>query len=62
VERAPAAHAVGDRLYAAAAGLDPEETIALVRVSRGKSELPEPLRLAHLIAAAIVRGESRGRP
>jgi hypothetical protein len=62
VERAPAAHAVGDRLYAAAAGLDPEETIALVRVSRGKSELPEPLRLAHLIAAAIARGESRGRP
>jgi endonuclease V-like protein UPF0215 family len=62
VESAPAAQAVGERLYAAAAGLSPKEAIALVRASRGKSELPEPLRLAHLIAAAIARGESRGRP
>jgi len=62
VERSPAAHAVGDRLYAAGAGLTPEETTALVRASRGKSELPEPLRLAHLIATAIARGQSHGRP
>jgi endonuclease V-like protein UPF0215 family len=62
VEATPPPHPVGDRLYAAGAGLTPDETVALVRASRGKSELPEPLRLAHLIAAAIARGQSRGRP
>jgi endonuclease V-like protein UPF0215 family len=62
LERAPPAHPVGDRLYVAACGLDPDEAAAAVRASRNKSEVPEPLRLAHLIAGAVARGESRGRP
>jgi endonuclease V-like protein UPF0215 family len=34
---------------------------ALVEASRHKADLPEPLRLAHLVAAAVGRGQSRGR-
>ncbi len=62
VERAPEAFPVEDRLFAAQAGADREIAAELVRATRRKSELPEPLRLAHLIARAIVTGESRGRP
>ena len=35
--------------------------MALARATLGKAQLPEPLRIAHLIAAALVSGESRGR-
>lgn len=62
LERAPPAVAVGDRMFVSAAGLAPEEAVAAVRAVRGKSEMPEPLRVAHLVAAAVARGESRGRP
>jgi endonuclease V-like protein UPF0215 family len=51
-----------DGLHVAQAGSDAETAAALVRAARGKSELPEPLRLAHLIARAVALGESRGRP
>ena len=61
VERTPKAFAVDERLWVAAAGIEREEAAALVRGTRLKSEVPEPLRLAHLIARAIARGESRGR-
>jgi hypothetical protein len=62
VDRAPAAWAFGPRLHLAAAGAERAEVDAIVRATRGKSELPEPLRVAHLVARAIARGESRGRP
>ena len=42
--------------------IEPELAGALVARTRAKSDLPEPLRLAHLFAHALVRGESRGRP
>jgi len=61
VERSPAASRVSAGLYVAAAGADAETAAALVRASRAKSALPEPLRVAHLIASALARGESRGR-
>jgi hypothetical protein len=62
LERAPRAECVNGRIYAASAGGDPAAAASLVRATLGKSDLPEPLRLAHLIARAIVKGESRGRP
>ncbi|MEE9606744.1 MAG: DUF99 family protein [Myxococcota bacterium] len=62
VERTPAAFSVQRRLFAAQAGSDRQTATELVCATRRKSELPEPLRLAHLIARAIVMGESRGRP
>ena len=62
VERTPPAIPAGDHLFVAAAGVDPGTALGWVDASRGKSELPEPLRLAHLIARGVTTGESRGRP
>jgi hypothetical protein len=62
VDRAPPAFRVSDGLFAAAAGVGVEEARRLIQATMVKSELPEPLRVAHLVARAIVKGESRGRP
>jgi hypothetical protein len=61
LERAPAAERIDGRIYAAALEGYRDAAHALVRATLGKSDLPEPLRLAHLIARAIATGESRGR-
>jgi endonuclease V-like protein UPF0215 family len=62
VERSPATWRFDDGLYVAHAGTSREEAARLLEASRGKSQLPEALRLAHLIGAAVATGESRGRP
>ena len=61
VERTPPAFSVNEHLFACCAGVDPAEATRLIESSRRKGGLPEPLRLAHLIAAALVTGSSRGR-
>jgi len=61
VERTPAAFAVEEGLFLSHAGTERADAVSLVRATLRKSSLPEPLRLAHLIARAIVTGESRGR-
>ncbi len=61
LERSPPASRVADGLYLACAGTDRWHGERLVRATLGKSRLPEPLRVAHLIAGAIATGESRGR-
>jgi len=48
-------------LYAAVKGMDIEEARSLIEKSTVRGALPEPLRMAHLIATAMVKGESRGR-
>jgi len=48
-------------LYASGVGLDWEDVSQLVKSSTVRGVLPEPVRIAHLISAAMVRGESRGR-
>jgi endonuclease V-like protein UPF0215 family len=62
VERSTPSLALPDGLHASIAGGTVELAADLVARTRAKSDLPEPLRLAHLFAHAIVRGESRGRP
>ncbi len=62
VERAPRAWPLGPGLFAAHAGTTREQAAAIVAASCNKSQLPEPLRLAHLIGSALVSGQSRGRP
>ncbi len=42
-------------------GLDAADAVTLVDLCRVRGLLPEPLRLAHLIAAGWVLGESRGQ-
>ncbi len=49
-------------LYASGLGLEWDEFEELVRMSTVRGAVPEPLRMAHLIATAMVRGESYGRP
>ncbi len=48
-------------LYACGLGLDWAEFERLVTLSTVRGAVPEPLRMAHLISAAMVRGESYGR-
>lgn len=60
VERTPAAQRLDEGLYLAQAGIPFADAARLVNACRGKSQLPEPLRLAHLIAGAVASGQSRG--
>jgi hypothetical protein len=61
LERAPEPFRVDRGLFASVAGAPRERARRLLLASRGKSALPEALRVAHLIAAAVARGSSRGR-
>jgi endonuclease V-like protein UPF0215 family len=61
VERSPRASRISDGLYVANAGTDAASAARIVRAIVGKAQLPEPLRIAHLVGRAIVIGESRGR-
>jgi uncharacterized protein len=42
-------------------GLERDEAAALLRATTLQGNLPEPLRLAHLIAGGVTTGQSRGR-
>lgn len=48
-------------LYATAVGMDGDTLDAVIRECTVQGALPEPLRIAHLISSAMVRGESHGR-
>jgi endonuclease V-like protein UPF0215 family len=48
------------KVYYQVVGLSDEETKAIINLSSTRSYIPEPLRVAHIIATAIVRGESYG--
>ena len=49
-------------LYVQRAGLNSLQARTLLRMTRLNSVLPEPLRIAHLVAAGVTVGESRARP
>ena len=49
-------------LYACGIGLEWKQFEELVTLSTVRGAVPEPIRVAHLIASAMVRGESYGRP
>lgn len=61
VESTPTARPTSG-LFASAAGATPERVDALLAAVLGKSGIPEPLRIAHLVARALETGESRGKP
>jgi endonuclease V-like protein UPF0215 family len=61
IERAPPAWALEPGVFVTLAGTSRDEAERILRAARGKSRLPEPLRLAHMIGAALVAGQSRGR-
>ena len=47
-------------IYMQIHGINREDAEDIVRFSTTRSAIPEPLRVAHIIAAGIVTGESRG--
>lgn len=59
--RSPEAERTRDGIWLAHAGAERAQALALLEASRAKAKLPEALRIAHLLATAIVRGESHGR-
>ncbi len=61
LNRLPPTRRLAEGLFLACAGTDFEHAARLVRASLHKSRLPEPLRVAHLIGAALVNGSSHGR-
>lgn len=49
------------KIYFQAVGLKDWDAKEIIRITSTRSLIPEPLRVAHLIATALVRGESHGR-
>ncbi len=54
----PLAELLPGKLYIQAAGVDERTAEEIVRVTTKTGLLPEPLRLAHMIASAVMTGES----
>jgi endonuclease V-like protein UPF0215 family len=61
VDRTPAAEPGPRGLWLASAGASRVDVDRLVAATLAKADVPEPLRVAHLIGQAIVHGQSRGR-
>ncbi len=49
------------RVYFQAFGIGEEDAHAILEITSTRSLMPEPIRVAHIIASGVVRGESYGR-
>lgn len=49
------------RVYVQLSGCSLEKAMELLKISCTRSHIPEPIRVAHLIAAGIKLGESKGK-
>ncbi|KXS44838.1 MAG: hypothetical protein AWU59_214 [Methanolobus sp. T82-4] len=52
---------VNNPVYIQCSGIEMKDAARIVRISATRSNIPEPLRVAHLIATGIILGESRGK-
>jgi len=59
IEKAGEVFKVG-KIYVQLAGISLEDAKNVLKITCTRSLLPEPIRVAHLIAAGIVKGESKG--
>lgn len=50
----------GEPVYIQICGMGLEDAVEVVKLSSTRSAIPEPIRAAHLIAAGVTTGESRG--
>lgn len=57
----PSSVEIDEGIFASFSGTTEREAKRLIRSTLQKSTMPEPLRIAHLIGAALVNGESKGR-
>jgi endonuclease V-like protein UPF0215 family len=48
-------------IYVKCTGISIEEAKEIIKISTIRGVLPEPLRVAHIIASGIIRGESYGK-
>jgi endonuclease V-like protein UPF0215 family len=48
-------------IYVKCIGIDIEEAKEIIKISTIRGVVPEPIRMAHLIASGITRGESYGK-
>lgn len=51
----------GVKVFYQSVGISDEETEEVIQLATTRSQIPEVLRVAHLIATAVVKGESSGR-
>lgn len=49
------------QIYVQLAGLDIQKARQIIKITCTRSLIPEPIRMAHLIASGITDGESRGK-
>ncbi|HKJ67077.1 MAG TPA: DUF99 family protein [bacterium] len=61
LQASPPARRILENLYAASAGAEPQVIEKLIKSTLNKARMPEPLRIAHLIGAALVQGSSHGK-
>ena len=59
IEKAGEVHKI-QKIYIQLAGIPLEDAKKILKITCTRSLLPEPIRTAHLIAAGIVKGESKG--
>jgi len=50
-----------DDIYVQLTGIDSDDAKKILKIVCTRSLIPEPIRLAHLIASGVILGESRGR-
>jgi len=60
IKKAGTVRKVGD-IYYQSAGIAQKDAEEIIKISCTRSKIPEPVRVAHLIATAMVAGESHGR-
>lgn len=60
IEKAGEIHRI-DNLLVQSAGIKKEKVKNVLKISTIRGNIPEPLRVAHLIASGVTEGESRGR-
>jgi hypothetical protein len=61
LQRLPRPVRIADGLHVSFAGTEEADAAAILRATLRSGKIPEPLRIAHLIGAAIVKGTSKGR-
>ncbi len=49
-------------IYIQCEGIDLDEAKRFLKLFTIRGRLPEPIRISHIVASGIVRGESRGKP
>lgn len=54
----PLLEMIPGKLYVQAVGLEPETAFEVIKTTTRTGLIPEPLRLAHIVASAVMTGES----